>query len=121
MVGVTYDTDLDQVKKVIKQVSREVMEDPELAAIILEPLKSQGVAEMGDFAIQIRMKIKTKPGEQFAVRRVIYDKLKKHFAQNDIHFAFPTVTVAGGDASAATSAVAQRAIDMTRPEPQAAE
>ena len=78
-VGVTYDTDLDLVKKVVKQVSKEIMADPTLAKGIIEPLKSQGVAAMGDFAIQVRMKFMAKPGEQFVVRRAIYDKIKKAF------------------------------------------
>ena len=110
-VGVTYDTDLDKVKKVIKQVSKEIMADPELAKNIIQPLKSQGVAEMGDFAIQIRMKFMARPGEQFVVRRVVYDKVKKAFDQNGIKFAFPTVTVAGGDE--AQAAVARQGIELT--------
>ncbi|MFZ1428041.1 MAG: mechanosensitive ion channel family protein [Geminicoccaceae bacterium] len=112
-VGVTYDTDLDLVKKVVKQVSREIMADPTLAKGIIEPLKSQGVAAMGDFAIQIRMKFMAKPGEQFIVRRAIYDKIKKAFNANGIKFAFPTVTVAGGD-SRPNAAVAQQAIALTQ-------
>ena len=28
----------------------------------------QGVEQLGDFAIQIRMKMMTKPGEQFVIR-----------------------------------------------------
>ena len=121
MVNVPYNTDLDRVKKVIKELSKDLMADPELAPVILEPLKSQGVAAMGDFAIQIRMKIKTKPGEQFVVRRVIYDKLKRLFAANDIKFGLPTVSVAGGEGDGANPAVAQRALEMTRPETKAAE
>ena len=111
-VGVTYDTDLDLVKKVVKQVSKEIMADPTLAKGILEPLKSQGVAAMGDFAIQVRMKFMAKPGEQFVVRRAIYDKIKKAFDANGINFAFPTVTVAGeGQMNAA---IAQQAIALTQ-------
>ena len=68
----TYDTDLDKVKRVIKQVSKEVMADPELAPHILEPLKMQGVEQFGDFAIEIRMKMMTRPGEQFVIRRRAY-------------------------------------------------
>jgi moderate conductance mechanosensitive channel len=113
-VGVTYDTDLDKVKRIVKQVSKEIMADPELAPNILEPLKSQGVYAMGDFAIQIRMKVMTKPGEQFIVRRVIYSKIKKAFAENGIRFAHPTVSVAGGDASTATPAAAQQALALTQ-------
>ena len=112
-VGVTYDTDLDLVKKVVKQVSKEIMADPTLAKGIIEPLKSQGVAAMGDFAIQVRMKFMAKPGEQFIVRRAIYDKIKKAFDANGIKFAFPTVTVAGGEGHV-NAAIAQQAIALTQ-------
>jgi small-conductance mechanosensitive channel len=110
-VGVTYDTDLDKVKKVVKQVSKEIMADPELAKGILEPLKSQGVAAMGDFAIQVRMNFMARPGERFTVRRAIYDQIKKAFDANGINFVFPTVTVAGGGEGPVSPAVAHQAID----------
>jgi small-conductance mechanosensitive channel len=87
------------------------MADPTLAQGIIEPLKSQGVAAMGDFAIQVRMKFMARPGEQFVVRRAIYDKVKKAFDANGIRFAFPTVTVAGGDQDH-VPAVARQAIAM---------
>jgi small-conductance mechanosensitive channel len=92
-VGVSYDTDLDKVKKVVKQVSAEIMEDPELATVIIEPLKSQGVYQMADTAIQIRLKVKTKPNEQFRVRRAAYAKIKRAFEANGIKFPVPTVAV----------------------------
>jgi small-conductance mechanosensitive channel len=112
-VGVTYDTDLDKVKRVIKQVSKELLADPELAPHFLEPLKMQGVDAFGDFAIQVRMKMATKPGEQFPIRRRAYALIKKAFDANGIQFAFPTVTVAGGEGDA-TPAVAQKVIELTQ-------
>ncbi len=117
-VSVTYDTDLDRAKKIIKQVGAELAQDPEFAPHILETLKMQGVEQFGDFAIQIRMKMMTKPGEQFVIRRRAYAMIKKAFDANGIKFAFPTVTVAGG--GEATPAVAQQALELTRP-PAAAE
>jgi moderate conductance mechanosensitive channel len=111
-LGVTYDTDLDQLKRVVKQVSKEVMADPVLAKGIIEPLKSQGVAAMGDFAIQVKMKFMAKPGQQFVVRRAIYDKIKKAFEANGINFAFPTVTVAGG--GEVSPPAAQQALAMIK-------
>ena len=68
-VGVTYDTDLDKVKKLIKQIGKELAQDPEFAPHIIQPLKMQGVEQFGDFAIQISMKMMTRPGEQFVIRR----------------------------------------------------
>ncbi len=42
-VGVTYDTDLDKVRTLIKQIGKELAQDPEFAPHIIEPLKMQGV------------------------------------------------------------------------------
>jgi len=104
-IGVTYDTDLAKVKKIIKQIGAELMEDPELGPKFLEPLKMQGVEQFGDFAIQIRIKMMTRPNEQFTIRRRAYAMIKQAFAANGIEFAFPTVQVAGGtDAGVAASA-----------------
>jgi small-conductance mechanosensitive channel len=110
-IGVTYDTDLEKVKKIIKQIGRQLLADPELAPHILDTLKMQGVEEYGDYAIKIRLKVTTKPGEQFVVRRRAYALIKQAFEENGIKFAFPTVQVAGGEAAAG---VAQKGLELTQ-------
>jgi small-conductance mechanosensitive channel len=119
-IGVTYDSDLEKARKLIKQVGIELQKDPEFAPLILEPLKMQGVENLGDFAVQIRAKMMTLPGEQFVIRRKAYAMIKKAFDENGIKFAFPTVQVAG-EAEAAGAAVAQRALELTHPTAAAAE
>src|SRR3546814_4904149 len=94
-IGVTYDTDLEKTRKLIKQIGQELAQDPELAPDIIEPLKMQGVEQFGDFAVKIRMKMMTRPGLQFVIRRKAYALIKKAFAENGIRFAFPTVQVGG--------------------------
>jgi small-conductance mechanosensitive channel len=94
-ISVTYDTDLDKARKVIKQIGKELAADPEFAHNIIEPLKMQGVEQFGDYAIQLRMKMTTRPGEQFVIRRKAFGMIKKAFDENGIRFAFPTVQVAG--------------------------
>ena len=112
-VGVTYDTDLDAVKKIVKKVGRQLTEDPELAPVILDTLKMQGVQQFGDFAIQIRLKLMTRPGEQFTVRRRAYAIIKKEFDVAGIKFAFPTVQVAG-DGASPSAAAARQAIQLVQ-------
>jgi len=65
----------------------------------------------------------TLPGEQFVIRRKAYAMIKKAFDENGIKFAFPTVSVTGESepATAATAAVAQRALELTHPAAAAAE
>jgi small-conductance mechanosensitive channel len=118
-ISVTYDADLDKAKKLIKQIGRDLAEDPEFKPLILEPLKMQGVEAFGDYAVNLRLKMKTKPGEQFVIRRRAYAAIKKAFEANGIHFAFPTVQVAGaGETDPGTVAAAQRVAETTRAQPQ---
>jgi moderate conductance mechanosensitive channel len=122
-VGITYDSDIELARKLIKQIGLDLAKDPEFAPVILEPLKMQGVDAFGDYAVQIRMKMMTLPGENFVVRRQALFRIKKAFDANGIKFAFPTVQLAGdGEQSpAATAAVAQQALQLTRPAAAAAE
>jgi len=116
-VGITYDSDIDRARKLIKQIGLDLAKEPEFAPLILEPLKMQGVDALGDFAVQLRMKMMTLPGENFVIRRQALAMIKKAFDANGIKFAFPTVQIAGdGEPSTAgTAAVAQRALEMTQP------
>jgi small-conductance mechanosensitive channel len=107
-LNVTYTTDLDKVKKIIRQVSKEISAEPEFKRVILEPPKSQGVDRLADFSIVVRIKFKTLPGEQFLLRRELYKRLKRAFDDNGISFAFPTVTIhQTGGGTAETAALAQ--------------
>jgi moderate conductance mechanosensitive channel len=113
MVGITYDSDIERARKLIKQIGLDLAKDPEFAPLILEPLKMQGVENLGDFAVQIRMKMMTLPGENFVIRRKALAMIKTAFDANGIKFAFPTVQLAG-DGEPATAAIAQQALELTR-------
>jgi moderate conductance mechanosensitive channel len=112
-IGVTYDTDLEKARKLIKKIGQEMAADPEYTAKIIEPLKMQGVEQFGDFAIQIRMKMTTRPGEQFVIRRKAFARIKQAFDENRIQFATPTVHVAGG--GDAEAAIAHEGLQLVKP------
>lgn len=118
-INVTHDADLDLAKKLTKQVGRELQADPELGPHIMEPLKMQGVEAFGDFATQLRFKFKTKPGEQFVIRRLAFAKLKAVFEENGIKLAVPTVRMAGGmgdeNGGGEDAVIAQQAMAMLAP------
>ena len=112
-ISVTYDTDLEKARKLIKKIGQEMATDPELAANILEPLKMQGVEQFGEYAVKIRCKMTTRPGEQFVIRRKAFARIKQAFDENGIKFAFPTVQVAGGGETA--PAVAYEGLQLIKP------
>jgi small-conductance mechanosensitive channel len=117
-IGVTYDTDIDKVRKIVKGIGEALLQDPEFAPNIIETLKMQGVEQFGDFAIQLRLKMKTKPNEQFLIRRRAYALMKTAFEANGIKFAYPTVQLAGGGDAAVAGA--QHGLEMLKPQSPAA-
>jgi small-conductance mechanosensitive channel len=96
---VVYDTDLDLVERSVEQVSQELMRDPAMAAQMIEPLRSLGVQAMLDTGMQIGLTFKTRPGHQFAIRRVVFGLIKSAFAANHIRFSTAIVMASGADAS----------------------
>jgi small-conductance mechanosensitive channel len=105
VIAVAFDTDLLKVKKLIKQVGSELLEDPEFAPHIIETVKMQGVEEFGDYGIRLRIKLVTRPGEQFPIRRRAYQRIKELFDANGVKFAVPKVQVAEGEEHVAAAAV----------------
>lgn len=89
----TYDTDVERVRKLVKKLGQRLLEHPEVGHLFLQPLKSQGVYKMEDSAMIIRVKFMTKPGDQFVTRKVVYASIRDLFEQEGIRFASKEVTV----------------------------
>lgn len=92
-IRVRYDANINKIKKIIKQINKIIQKDEELGPIMLDKVKSQGVREMDDSAMIVRVKFKTVPGEQFVVRREVYRLIQEKFRENGIEFAHKNVTV----------------------------
>jgi len=90
---VTYDTDVEKVRKLIKKLGVELLDDPVIGDNFIQPLKSQGVIEMQDSAMIIRVKFMTKPGDQWLVRKKVYEEIRALFEREGIRFAHREVTV----------------------------
>ncbi len=91
---VTYDTDIERVRKLIKNLGKKLLDHPEVGDKFMQPLKSQGVYSMeDDSAIIIRVKFMTKPGDQFITRKVVYAAIRELFEEEGIRFASREVTV----------------------------
>ncbi|WP_187968075.1 mechanosensitive ion channel family protein [Aquibium microcysteis] len=89
----TYDTDVEKVRKLVKKIGARLLEDPVVGHLFLQPLKSQGVYAMEDSAMIIRVKFMTRPGDQFVTRKVVYAAIREVFSREGIRFAHREVTV----------------------------
>ncbi|MEM9737099.1 MAG: mechanosensitive ion channel family protein, partial [Pseudomonadota bacterium] len=90
---VTYDTDVEKVRKLIKKLGQQLLEDPVVGDNFIQPLKSQGVIQMDDSAMIIRVKFMTKPGDQWVVRKRVFQEIRDLFDREGIKFAHREVTV----------------------------
>ncbi|WP_293809692.1 mechanosensitive ion channel family protein [uncultured Bosea sp.] len=105
-VRLDHSADLEQARKAIKKVGLALLEDPEYGPHFIAQLKMQGVADITDQAIVIRLKFTGKPNQASMLQR---ESLKRVYrALNDAHipFASNAVTVRGGEGGAQTGAAA---------------
>ncbi|MFV0473492.1 MAG: mechanosensitive ion channel family protein [Pikeienuella sp.] len=89
----TYDTDVDKVRKLIKKLGQDLLNHPVEGRKFVQPLKSQGVYMMEDSAMIIRVKFMTRPGDQWTTRKLVYQEIRALFAREGIKFAHKEVTV----------------------------
>jgi small-conductance mechanosensitive channel len=92
-IELPYNTDIDAVRKVIKKVGQELLEDEEMGPNFIEPLKSQGVRDVTNSVLTFRVKYKAKPGTQFVIRREAYKRLTEALAKKGIYYAVRKVIV----------------------------
>ena len=88
-----HDTDIEQVRKAVKQIGIEMMRDPELGPEMIAPLKMQGVNEIGPNAVVVRFKFTVRPVQPTFVYRAALKRIYKTFREKGIEFANPTVYV----------------------------
>jgi small-conductance mechanosensitive channel len=82
---VRYDADVEKIRKIIKKkVYKQILKNEELAPKLLGKVKSQGVRQMDDSAMVMRVKYKTIPGEQFVIRKEVYRLMQEAFREEGI-------------------------------------
>jgi small-conductance mechanosensitive channel len=91
---VRYDADVEKIRKIIKKkVYKVILKNEEMASKLLGKIKSQGVRQMDDSAMVMRVKFKTIPGEQFVIRKEVFRLMQEAFREAGIEFAHRNVTV----------------------------
>ena len=88
-----YDTNIDQVRKIIKKVGIAMLEDEELGDDFILPVKSQGVNEITNSVMVIRVKFTAKPGKQFVIKREAFRRITEALNAKGIYYAHRKVIV----------------------------
>ena len=85
--------DIEAVRKTIKRVGEELLDDPDIGAEFMQPLKMQGVVDVLQTALVVRCKFTATPSRPTYLQRQALRRLIAAFAAGEIRFAAPNVTV----------------------------
>jgi small-conductance mechanosensitive channel len=95
------DVEIELVRRTVKRVGQELIDDPEIGPEFIQPLKMQGVIDVLQTALVVRCKFTALPGRPTYLQRHALRRLIEAFSNAGIAFAAPNVTVQLGSTSAA--------------------
>ncbi len=95
--GVAYREDYGEVVHLLQEVAEELKQDENWGPNIIGDLEVFGMNNLGDSAVEIRVRLKTKPLTQFSVRRAFLERMKRKFDEHNIEIPFPHQTIWFGE------------------------
>ena len=88
-----YDAPIDKIRKVIKKVGQKMLDNEEYGKDFIRPVKSQGVREITNSVMTIRVKFTAQPGTHFVIRREAYRLITESLNAQGIYYAHRKVIV----------------------------
>jgi small conductance mechanosensitive channel len=96
--GVAYREDTDEVVIKLREAFAELLSiDEQREKILSDELEVHGVTALADSSVNIRVRIKTLPGNQWAVGREYNRLVKRHLDAAGIEIPFPHLTLYFGE------------------------
>jgi small-conductance mechanosensitive channel len=92
-LSLDYKENTDHAIEVLKQIADQLQSEEPYQSAILAPLEIMGVDQLGDFAVLIKARYKTLPGQQWLIGREMNRRIKQRFEEARIEMPFPTRTV----------------------------
>ena len=92
-IGVAYREDIAEARRLMHAAFEDVKAMPEHGPFILGALDWHGVTAMGDNAVTLRARIRTRPGGQWAVGRAYTEAVKRRFDAAGVEIPFPQRTI----------------------------
>jgi small conductance mechanosensitive channel len=92
-IPVAYKEDVDRVIQLLIDLGKELRRAPAFQGLILDDPTMLGVDAFADSAVVIRFFIKTRPLQQWTVKRELLRRIKNKFDELGIEIPFPHRTV----------------------------
>jgi moderate conductance mechanosensitive channel len=88
-VSVTYDEDVDTAVQTLQEIGEAMAKDETMAVLLQEPMTVTGVEGLEDWAVRLRIMVKTLPNAQWEVQRYLRRQIRIIFAEKGLELAFP--------------------------------
>ena len=95
-IGVAYKENLTEVMQLMQQVGDGMFADEKYKTQMLDTIEISGLNSFGDSSLDIRARIRTKPGQQWSIGREYRKRLKETFDAHNIEIPFPHQTIYWG-------------------------
>jgi moderate conductance mechanosensitive channel len=92
-ISVSYGTDVDHAIEIIQAVAVAMFEEPAYQDLFIDAPEVWGVQALGADGVDIRLVIKVKPAEQWALGRELRRRIKAAFDSAEVEIPFPQRTV----------------------------
>jgi len=84
-IQVPFKTEIDKIELIINKINLKLLSDPVIKDKLIDSLNFMGIRRIENFGIIIRSCFKSKPGEQFIIRKQIYKFIYDFFNQEGIY------------------------------------
>ena len=88
-IGISYDTDIEKVIKVVNDVGAKMFQDKEWSEKLNEAPTFAKISDFDDSAVVIRIKAEVKPKEQWGVAAELRKRIKVAFDKRGIEIPYP--------------------------------
>lgn len=83
-------TDVELLRKTVKKIGTEMMEEPQFKPILMQPLKMQGVVDIKDNSLIVRFKFMARPKNPSMIQRMAVRRMYEQLPPLGIQFATPS-------------------------------
>jgi small-conductance mechanosensitive channel len=115
------DADIELARKTIKKVGLAMQQDPELGPDLIAPLKMQGIQDITDSAVVVRLKFTSKPKNPSLLQRDALKRVYRALQEAGVSLASNAVTVRSPTHSAMAGAAVSATLAQATVDPRTAE
>jgi moderate conductance mechanosensitive channel len=90
-LSVPYQEDPDRIVQILRDVGDDLQQDHRFGSFILEPIEILGLDAFADWAMQIKLRIKTVPLRQWEVGRELRKRIRKALSAAGMPIPYPAI------------------------------